>query len=106
MSQMIGELSHAAAAQSSGVSFVGDTVRQLDPVTQQNASLVEQTAAAESLRSQAAQLTGLMSPFRMNGEPALRRRHREQVRNTNNGALYELRCSLCVCAFVTPARAR
>ena len=45
---------------------VSDAVQQLDQVTQQNAALVEQSAAAaESLRHQAAKLTDLVSVFRL-----------------------------------------
>jgi methyl-accepting chemotaxis protein len=51
VSQLIGEISSATAEQSTGIGQVGDAVTQLDQVTQQNAALVEQSAAAaESLK--------------------------------------------------------
>ena len=66
VSQMISELTSAAAEQSQGISQVGDAVQQLDQVTQQNAALVEETAAAaESLRHQAEQLSQAMSQFKL-----------------------------------------
>jgi len=68
VSQMIGDLTHAAVEQSQGVNQVGDAVQQLDQVTQQNAALVEQTAAAaESLRIQASELARVMSAFKLDG---------------------------------------
>ncbi|RTL46748.1 MAG: methyl-accepting chemotaxis protein [Burkholderiales bacterium] len=66
VSQMISELASAAAEQSQGISQVGSAVQQLDQVTQQNAALVEETAAAaESLRHQATQLSQAMSVFKL-----------------------------------------
>jgi methyl-accepting chemotaxis protein len=48
------------------VTQVSDAVQQLDQVTQQNASLVEESAAAaDSLNKQAAQLVQLVSVFRL-----------------------------------------
>jgi methyl-accepting chemotaxis protein len=65
VTQLIGEISNATTEQSSGISQVGDAVTQLDQVTQQNAALVEESAAAaESLKHQAAQLAELVSVFR------------------------------------------
>jgi methyl-accepting chemotaxis protein len=55
-----------SAEQSSGISQVGDAVAQLDQVTQQNAALVEESAAAaDSLKQQATQLAELVSVFRV-----------------------------------------
>jgi methyl-accepting chemotaxis protein len=66
VSQMIGELALASNEQSQGITQVGDALQQLDQVTQQNAALVEETAAAaESLRRQAANLTQMMSTFKL-----------------------------------------
>jgi methyl-accepting chemotaxis protein len=66
VSQMIGEISAASHEQSSGISQVGQAVTQLDHVTQQNAALVEESAAAaESLRHQAAQLATLVRRFHL-----------------------------------------
>ncbi|MBG6081694.1 methyl-accepting chemotaxis protein [Rubrivivax gelatinosus] len=68
VSQLIGEITNATVEQSSGISQVGDAVGQLDQVTQQNAALVEESAAAaESLRLQAARLTELVGVFKLSG---------------------------------------
>ncbi|WP_326542696.1 methyl-accepting chemotaxis protein [Pseudorhodoferax sp.] len=66
VSDVIGEITAAASEQSSGIGQVNAAVGQLDLMTQQNAALVEQsTAAAESLKDQAARLTGLVGRFRL-----------------------------------------
>jgi methyl-accepting chemotaxis protein len=66
VSQMIGELSSAAIEQSAGIGQVNDAMTQLDQVTQQNAALVEESAAAaESLRHQADRLTQAVGVFRL-----------------------------------------
>ena len=67
VSQLINELSTASAEQATGISQVGEAVTQLDQVTQQNAALVEESAAAaDSLKQQAANLTEAVSVFRLN----------------------------------------
>ena len=56
----------AAVEQSSGIGQVGSAVSDLDQMTQQNAALVEQSAAAAgSLKSQAQRLSGLVGTFRL-----------------------------------------
>ena len=71
VSDIIGEISHSAQAQSSGIGQVNHTVIQLDGMTQQNAALVEQSAAAaESLRDQAGQLAAVIQSFRLSNATA------------------------------------
>ena len=66
VNDLIGEISAASGEQSRGVSQIGDAVTQLDQVTQQNAALVEESAAAaESLKHQAAQLAQTVSAFQL-----------------------------------------
>ncbi len=66
VSQLIGEISSATAEQAQGIDQVGDALAQLDQVTQQNAALVEESAAAaESLKFQAAQLNSAMNAFKL-----------------------------------------
>ena len=66
VSQLITEISHGAGEQSTGISQVGDAVAQLDQVTQQNAALVEESAAAaESLKNQAANLADAVRVFKL-----------------------------------------
>jgi len=74
---IIGEISAAAHEQSQGIGHVNEAVGEIDRMTQQNAALVEQSAAAaDSLRDQAARLSQLVSQFRLaqqaSGLPALR----------------------------------
>ena len=66
VSDLIAEISHASVEQSQGIGQVGDAITQLDQVTQQNAALVvEAAAAAESLKHQAAQLNQAVAVFRL-----------------------------------------
>ena len=66
MNDLLAEISTAASEQSNGVAQVGTAVNDLDRMTQQNAALVEQTAAAASaLKDQAVGLAGEVSKFRM-----------------------------------------
>ena len=66
VSDIIGEISAAASEQRSGIGQVGNAVNQLDQMTQQNAALVEEgAAAAESLKEQAQTLTRLVATFRL-----------------------------------------
>ncbi len=66
VSDLIGEISSATGEQTIGISQVGEAVTQLDQVTQQNAALVEQSAAAaDSLKHQAAKLAQIVSVFRL-----------------------------------------
>jgi methyl-accepting chemotaxis protein len=66
VSDIIGEITAAAAEQSDGINQVNTSVIQLDQMTQQNAALVEQSAAAaESLREQAQRLTQSVQAFRL-----------------------------------------
>ena len=67
---IIGEISAAASEQSQGIDQVNVAVSQLDQMTQQNAALVEEsTAAAESLKDQAARLAEVVGAFRL-GTPS------------------------------------
>jgi len=67
VNDLIGEISSASLEQSTGIGQIGDAVNQLDQVTQQNAALVEESAAAaESLKVQAAQLAQVVSVFKLN----------------------------------------
>ena len=66
VSQLINEISSAAREQAGGIAQVGQAVTELDRVTQQNAALVEESAAAaESLKQQADQLAQAVKVFRL-----------------------------------------
>ena len=74
VSDIIGEITAAASEQSQGIGEVNGSVAQLDQMTQQNAALVEQSAAAaESLREQAARLSQVIGTFKLDdGASAVR----------------------------------
>ena len=66
MTQVIAEISSAASEQSSGIGSVNGTVGDLDTMTQQNAALVEESAAAaEHLSEQARALTTMVARFQI-----------------------------------------
>jgi methyl-accepting chemotaxis protein len=66
VSTIIGDITHAAHEQSSGIGMVNEAVAQLDQMTQQNAALVEESAAAaQSLKEQAQRLAGVVQVFRL-----------------------------------------
>ena len=70
VSDIIGEITAASGEQSSGIAQVNTAVNQLDQMTQQNAALVEESAAAaESLKDQAIKLAQVVQVFRL-GSPA------------------------------------
>ncbi|WP_051958773.1 methyl-accepting chemotaxis protein [Janthinobacterium sp. RA13] len=63
------EITAASAEQSAGIEQVNQAVLQMDQVTQQNAALVEEAAAAaESLQDQAQTLTELVGVFRLHAQ--------------------------------------
>jgi methyl-accepting chemotaxis protein-1 (serine sensor receptor) len=66
VTDLIGEIHGATVEQSSGIEQVNQAVSALDTGTQQNAALVEESAAAaESLRQQAQQMTQAVSVFKL-----------------------------------------
>jgi methyl-accepting chemotaxis protein len=66
VSDIIGEITAAAVEQSTGIGQVNDSVVLLDQMTQQNAALVEESAAAaESLKEQANRLSAVVGAFRL-----------------------------------------
>jgi len=66
VTDIIGEITAAATEQSHGIEQVNAAVTQLDEMTQQNAALVEQSAAAaESLSEQAGRLAHSVQAFRL-----------------------------------------
>jgi methyl-accepting chemotaxis protein len=73
VSAIVREISDASREQSTGVSQVGDAVSQMDQVTQQNAALVEESAAAAaSLTHQAQRLVQAVAAFRLESAEPLR----------------------------------
>ena len=71
VTDIMGEISNASSEQSIGVAQVGEAVSQMDQVTQQNAALVEEmAAAATSLRSQAQELVQTVAVFQLGNDSA------------------------------------
>ncbi|MBC7995294.1 MAG: cache domain-containing protein, partial [Rhizobacter sp.] len=71
VSDIIGEISAASSEQSDGIGQINAAVLQLDQMTQQNAALVEESAAAaESLKQQAGTLAHAVGAFRLGTENA------------------------------------
>ena len=66
VTDIMGEISAASHEQAAGVAQVGEAVTHMDQVTQQNAALVEEmAAAASSLKSQAEDLVGTVAVFKL-----------------------------------------
>ncbi len=71
VTDIMGEISAASSEQSQGVAQVGEAVTQMDHTTQQNAALVEQSAAAASnLQSQAEKLVQAVAVFQLDSRAA------------------------------------
>ena len=66
---MMSEISSDSAEQTAGIEQVNQAIAQMDDVTQQNAALVEQAAAAaESLEEQAHSLSITVAQFKVNND--------------------------------------
>jgi methyl-accepting chemotaxis protein len=66
VTDIVAEISAASIEQSSGVTQVGQAVGELDKATQQNAAMVEESAAAaESLKQQSQQLLHAVAVFKL-----------------------------------------
>ena len=74
VSDIITEITAASSEQSVGIDEINRAIGQMDAVTQQNAALVEESAAAaESMQHQAHNLAQVVSVFKLNGPQALKR---------------------------------
>ncbi len=73
VTDIMNEINSASSEQNDGISQIGQAVTHMDESTQQNAALVEQTAAAaESMKNQAQQLVQTIAMFQINqGEKTL-----------------------------------
>lgn len=66
VTEIMGEISIASNEQSTGIDEINMAITQMDQVTQQNASLVQESAsAAHSLQEQAVQLSQAISIFKL-----------------------------------------
>jgi methyl-accepting chemotaxis protein len=70
VSKLVGEIAASAKEEATGIAEVNTAVNQMDQVTQQNAAMVEQTtAASRMLADQTEELFGLVSRFKLSGQP-------------------------------------
>jgi methyl-accepting chemotaxis protein len=68
VTDVVSDITSASAEQASGIEQINEAIMQMDRVTQQNAALVEEAAAAAaSLQDQAGNLAQAVSVFRLNG---------------------------------------
>ena len=68
VADIMSEITAASQEQTAGIEQINQAISQMDNVTQQNASLVEEAAAAsEALQEQAGKLSELVSVFRIDG---------------------------------------
>jgi methyl-accepting chemotaxis protein len=69
VTNLMGEISAASLEQTAGIDQVNRAISQMDQVTQQNAALVEEAAAAsESLQEQAEKLALVVGQFKLPGQ--------------------------------------
>jgi methyl-accepting chemotaxis protein len=72
VSDLVGEISSASDEQAAGAAQIGEAVTEMDQVTQQNAALVEEmAAAASSLKWQAHDLVEVVSVFELDAQSAI-----------------------------------
>ncbi|WP_343729453.1 Cache 3/Cache 2 fusion domain-containing protein [Duganella sp.] len=77
VTDIMAEISHASEEQRAGIGQVHEAITQMDQVTQQNAALVEQAAAAaQALQDQAHELEDVVRIFNLGSQPALRQERR------------------------------
>ena len=71
VADLMGEITAASRDQTSGIDQVNQAIGQMDTVTQQNAALVEEAAAAaQSLEHQARTLVQSVSVFKLGARAA------------------------------------
>ncbi len=69
VTDIMGEITAASAEQTSGIEQINQAVAQMDQVTQQNAALVEEAAAAsQAMQEQAASLAQAVSVFKLDAQ--------------------------------------
>jgi methyl-accepting chemotaxis protein len=66
VTDIMGEIANASQEQSAGIEQVNQSIIEMDSMTQQNAALVEEAAAAaQSLQDQASELARVVSIFKL-----------------------------------------
>jgi methyl-accepting chemotaxis protein len=88
VTDIMSEITAASSEQSSGINLVNQAIAQMDVVTQQNAALVEESAAAaKSMHEQATGLVHVVSVFNLNKRAAPRVALASDARMTVQGGL-------------------
>ena len=83
VADLMGTVTSASQEQTAGIAQVNQAIGQMDTVTQQNAALVEQAAAAaQSLQHQARKLADAVSVFRLDARTASAASPAAQRKNT------------------------
>ena len=71
VTDIMGEITAASQEQTAGIEQINQAIAQMDEVTQQNAALVEEAAAAsQSMQEQASKLTDVVSVFKLSANEA------------------------------------
>jgi aerotaxis receptor len=69
VTQLISEVSHSSREQLKAISHINAAVAEMESITQQNAALVEEMAAASSsVKGQAQVMTSTVEVFRLQGD--------------------------------------
>ncbi|SHM42548.1 methyl-accepting chemotaxis sensory transducer with TarH sensor [Duganella sacchari] len=83
VTDIISEISQAGLEQETGIEQINIAVAEMDTVTQQNAALVEEAAAAsQAMQEQAVKLAEMVAVFQVAGSSAVARRQPAAVRST------------------------
>lgn len=73
VTDLVNNIATATTEQSDGINQINQAIAELDQMTQQNASLVQQsTSAAESLRQQASRLVDVVGVFKLSEHEAVK----------------------------------
>jgi methyl-accepting chemotaxis protein len=84
VADIMGEISAATGEQTLGIEQINEAISQMDQTTQQNASLVEEAAAAsETLQRQAGELADAVRVFKLEGTPPAPARKALPVRSAH-----------------------
>jgi methyl-accepting chemotaxis protein len=85
VSEIVAEIAAASKEQSGGIEQVNMALMQMDEMTQQNASLVEEAAAAsETMGAQAQELAALVSFFNITGGKYIDTSHIRRIQETGD----------------------
>ena len=108
VSHIIGEITVSASEQSEGIEQINVAVAQLDEMTQRNAALVEESAAAaESLHDQATHLSSVMAVFKLQNDLAAPAEYFQEPcshQDTSATACVKVASAIPTSATISPSR--